>query len=201
MANVKDMFPPSNRPRVVIVAGPNGAGKSTSSMAILEPGFMVYLNPDLIARGVNPHNPEDASFAVGRVVHKMMRELMAERKSFSFETTLSGKTYVNLIKDLNELGYTTELIFFWLESPDLAVRRVAERVRDGGHNIPEETIRRRYVLGLQNFFNLYCPLVDSWKLFNNTNLDPQRIAEKTETGTQVFRPQVWQELLTQYRGK
>src|SRR5215208_2498675 len=149
---------------VVVIAGPNGAGKSTAAPALLRDvlGVTTFVNADEIARGLSGFAPEHAAVAAGRVMLARLHELADEGADFAFETTLSGRTYLGWLAGLRRTGYRVRLEYIWLSSPDLAVNRVRDRVRRGGHSIPEDTIRRRYDVSLRNFFRLYRPIADTW---------------------------------------
>ncbi len=139
-----------------IIAGPNGAGKTTLSYTILPEIFDCdeFVNPDEIAKGISPLNPEKAGIRAGRLMLQRIKELLYQGESFAFETTLSTKSYQGLVKQAGLLGYDTTLLFLTLESAELAIQRVQTRVKEGGHNIPIETIERRYSNGLINFFKI-----------------------------------------------
>lgn len=161
-----------------IIAGPNGAGKTTFAREFL-PRYAhcrEFLNADLLAAGISPFSPDTAARAAGRVLLQRMKELVQEQKDFGFETTLAGKTYRPILQDMKDRGYALHLFHRWLPSVDLAVARVAQRVQQGGHNVPDPAIRRRYDLGLRNLFDFYLPLFDSWRLFDNSTLEPRTIA-------------------------
>ena len=164
-------------PKVIIVAGPNGAGKTTFAREFLpkEAGCPVFVNADLIAAGLAPFTPESAALQAGRLMLSELKRHFAARESFAFETTLSGRSYLHLIKDWQDAGYRIKLIFLKLDSIDEAVARVAQRVQQGGHNIPEQVIRRRFKAGLANFHSYYAPLVDAWVLYDNSGRIPQLI--------------------------
>jgi predicted ABC-type ATPase len=164
-------------PRIIIIAGPNGAGKTTFAREFLpqEAGCPVFINADLIAAGLSPFAPERAALQAGRIMLQTMAQHVARRESFAFETTLSGRTYAQQIPQWQELGYRVALLFLRLPSADMAVERVAERVRQGGHDIPEATIRRRFESGLRLFYRLYLPLVDQWVIYDNAGDEPQLI--------------------------
>ena len=157
-------------PKVLIIAGPNGAGKTTFAKTFLpsEANCMRFLNADLIAAGLSPFVPEAAAIKSARLMLEEMDELTAQGESLAFETTLSGLTYIQRIKEWQKKGYHISLFFLSLDSEELAIKRVAERVLQGGHNIPEEVIRRRFKAGLNHFENDYRALVDSWALFDNS---------------------------------
>jgi predicted ABC-type ATPase len=150
----------STSPDIVAVAGPNGAGKSTVGARLLEEtlGIRQYVNADDIARGLSAFAPESAAFEAGRIMLRRMGELARRRETFAFETTLSGRGHARLIGELIAPGYSFHLIYLWLQSPELALQRVAERVRRGGHSVADAVVRRRYQRGLRNFRELYRPL-------------------------------------------
>jgi predicted ABC-type ATPase len=160
----------ANQPGVIVLAGPNGAGKSTSARALLAEtlSVMTYVNADLIAQGLSGFDPEGAAVQAGRIMLRRIRELTAQRADFAFETTLAGRTYARWLREFREDGYHLHLEYFWLVSADLAVSRVAERVRNGGHDVPEATFRQRYQRSLENFFTAYSPLMDSWRVHDNS---------------------------------
>jgi len=167
--------------KIVIIAGPNGAGKTTFAREFLpnEAGCPVFINADLIAAGLSPFQPELASLKAGRLMLKEIQEYSKRGTSFAFETTLSGRTYMRMIPEWQAQGYHVQLFFLTLPSAEMAVERVAERVRQGGHNVPEEVIRRRFILGHKNFDLLYKHLVDSWAIVRSFG-DDQQIIEWSE---------------------
>ena len=153
-----------------IIAGCNGAGKTTASYTIL-PEILEckeFVNADEIARGLSPFNPNSTSIEAGKLMLKRIRELLGREESFAIETTLATRSYINLVRQAQSMGYMVTLLFFWLRTPELALQRIAERVRNGGHDIPVSTTRRRYVSGISNLFNLYSPEVDYWMLYDNS---------------------------------
>ena len=165
-----------------IIAGCNGAGKTTASFTILPEIWhcQEFVNADEIARGLSPLNPNSMAIPAGRIMLQRIDELLAQGVSFSIETTLATRSYVQLIKRAQAEGYTVNLLFFWLESPEMAVQRVAKRVSKGGHDIPVDVIYRRYELGLKNFFQLYKDVVDTWTLVDNASNPRQVIATDEE---------------------
>jgi predicted ABC-type ATPase len=166
-------------PIVVVIAGPNGAGKTTAAQRLLKGELQVveFLNADLIARGISPFDPEGAAWAASEIMLERMDRLAAKRISFGLETTLAARALAPRIRDLVDLGYTFHLIFLYVATADLAVGRVADRVRAGGHNVPADIIHRRYAAGLKNFFELYRPLATTWQIFDNSrNFDIGLIA-------------------------
>lgn len=166
-----------NELKVVIIAGPNGAGKTTFARDFLpnEAHCQRFINADLIAAGLSPFLPEAAAVHAGRLMLEEMDIQVRKRRSFAFETTLSGRMYARKIPEWQLLGYHVKLIFLQLSNPDVAVARVAARVAQGGHNIPEEVIRRRVKLGLHNFENIYKRLVDTWILYDNSGNVPRLV--------------------------
>lgn len=163
-------------PQAVVFAGPNGSGKSTSASVLLPPGFR-FINADLIAQELTGHSGTGADLRAGRLLLQRIEMLEEQRKDFALETTLATAMLSRRITRLRENGYEAHLVFFWLPSDDLAVQRVAARVRAGGHNVPEDTIRRRFERGLALLFNTYIGLFDTWRIYDNSSLsDPQLIA-------------------------
>ena len=161
--------------KIVIIAGPNGAGKTTFAREFLpnEAGCPIFINADLIAAGLSPFQPELAAVKAGRLMLEEIREHSRHGASFAFETTLAGRTYARMIPDWQAEGYHVKLFFLTLPSAEMAIARVAERVRQGGHNVPEEVVRRRFTAGRTNFDIMYRQLVDSWALFDNAGDEPQ----------------------------
>lgn len=158
-------------PTLYIIAGCNGAGKTTASYSVL-PDLLEcreFVNADEIAKGLSPFNPESVAIEAGKLMLQRINLLLSKGKTFAIETTLATRSYATLVSRAHECSYNVVLLFFWLPSPEMAVIRVAKRVSEGGHNIPTETIYRRYWLGLQNFFNIFTPIVDSWMFFDNEN--------------------------------
>jgi predicted ABC-type ATPase len=162
-----------------IIAGCNGAGKTTASFTILPEmlNCKEFVNADSIAAGLSPFNPESVSIEAGKLMLSRVHELMGARVDFAFETTLASRSYVSLVKSAQEVGYKVTLLFIWIDSPATAIQRVAERVAKGGHNIPSETIERRYYRGLFNLINLYIPICNTWMVINNEAITPEPVAE------------------------
>ncbi|MDE6012908.1 MAG: zeta toxin family protein [Prevotella sp.] len=161
-----------------IISGCNGAGKTTASYTVL-PEILdcrEFVNADEIARGLSPFNPESVAIEAGRLMLQRIEELLGKDVTFSIETTLATKSYINLVRNAQKQGYSVKLLFFWLRNPELAIQRVAERVENGGHNIPESIIRRRYIAGISNLFRLFMNEVDSWVIFDNSENPRKQIA-------------------------
>ena len=161
-----------------IISGCNGAGKTTASYTVL-PDILdcrEFVNADEIARGLSPFNPESVSIEAGRLMLQRIEDLLAKDKTFSIETTLATKSYINLVRRAQAKGYTVRLLFFWLNSPELALLRIAERVAKGGHNIPEPVVRRRYVVGIRNLIRLFMNEVDYWVIYDNSEYPAVQVA-------------------------
>ncbi len=161
----------THTPKILILAGPNGAGKTTFAREIVrkELGFKHFINADLIAAGMSPFEPELAAIAAGRVMLDQIRHLTKARENFVLETTLSGLSYARHIVQWKKLGYQVTLTFLSLPSAAIAISRVKNRVKQGGHSIPKEVIKRRFLAGRENFNTIYKDLVDHWVLFDNTD--------------------------------
>jgi len=166
-------------PNLYIIAGCNGAGKTTASFTVLPEMLNCdeFINADGIARGLSPFNPDRAAIDAGRLMLAKIDDLLLKQKDFAFETTLATKSYAKTITRAQKNGYLITLVFFWLDSVDLAIERVKTRVLEGGHNIPNAVITRRYFSGLNNLFNLYIPICDYWMVFNNSKTPSELIAE------------------------
>ncbi len=186
--------------KLYVIAGCNGAGKTTASYTIL-PEILdckEFVNADEIARGLSPFQPEKVAIQAGRLMLNRIKTLVCLGESFALETTLATKSYMNLIDEAKEKGYQITLLFFWLRSVDLAIMRVKNRVQEGGHNIPEDVIKRRYVSGLKNFFDLYLPIVDNWLLVNNSGESYEIVAENTLEGVEVSNELIWNKIRKDY---
>ena len=164
--------------KIVIIAGPNGAGKTTFAQEFLpqEAGCPDFINADLISRGLSPFAPERAALQAGRIMLSEIARRASRGESFAFETTLSGRNYARHIPRWRRAGYHVKMIFLRLPSADLAVARVRGRVAQGGHDVPEAVVRRRFEAGARNFLELYRGLVSSWALYDNSGPAPRLIA-------------------------
>ncbi len=185
-------------PKIILIAGCNGAGKSTLAPHLLRDTFGLtdYVNADTIAQGLSAFAPETVALEAGRVMLKRLRDLARRRENFAFESTLAARFYASWIERLKQQGYEFDLFFIWLNSPELAIRRVEERVKLGGHSIDEITIRRRYARGLKNFFGLYQPLANSWTAYDNSaSGNPLLVADKQEDAPpQIHDAALWEKL-------
>ena len=178
---------------VYIIAGPNGSGKTTFATQFL-PEYVHctnFVNADLIAKGLSPFNPAAAAIKAGRLVLQQIDEYSDQNIEFAFETTLSGKSYIPLIKELKSKQYTSHLFFLWVPSAQLSITRIKERVKEGGHHVPSDDVRRRYKRSIVNFFDLYESLVDSWMFFDNSLTTPQLIAKKQLQQVEIFNGQLF----------
>ncbi len=169
----------SSEKKILIIAGPNGAGKTTFAREFLpnEANCPVFVNADLIAAGLSPFQPEVAAVRAGRIMMEQLHDYVRRGTSFAFETTLSGRGYARLIPQWRQAGYMVKLFFLQLPNLEVAIARVQQRVREGGHNVPEEVVRRRFHSGWRNFNDLYKPLVNVWFLFDNSDPEPVLLAE------------------------
>ena len=188
-------------PNLYIIAGPNGAGKTTASYSILPEmlGCVNFVNADEIARGLSPFAPDTVDIQAARIMLQRIDELLGQKVDFAIETTLATRSYVQLVKRAQALGYKVHLVFFCLETPEQAIQRVAQRVSNGGHNIPKDVIRRRFKAGLHNLINLYLPICDSALVYNNAHGDAILVAEQVGTcgQLQLYEQEMWNQLLLQ----
>ena len=166
-------------PRCIVIAGPNGAGKTTFAKEFLpkEASVVHFVNADLIASGLSPFDPTLAGRTPGRLVPQELDRLAHGRKNFAFESTLSGLTYVQRLKNLKLAGYRIEIIFLWLPSPRVALRRIAMRVRQGGHDVPRHEVLRRFDRDWKNFHAVYRSLAATWSVYDNSEDVPRLIEE------------------------
>ena len=174
-------------PRLYIISGCNGSGKTTASYTLL-PELLdctEFVNSDEFAKSLSPFSPESAYIMASRYMLKKIQYLFDRREDFCLETTLATRSLIKMVRSAQEKGYFVTVIYFWLNSPDMAVERVAKRVAAGGHNIPEETIRRRYSVGLNYFFNVYMPVCDKWILADNSEPPFKVVAEGSKKGMQI----------------
>ena len=187
-----------HHPLVVIVAGPNGAGKTTASCHLLQGALGVndFVNADAIASGLSAFQPESIAIEAGRAMLARLRELADARADFAFETTLASRSFAPWLEKLKADGYRSHLTFVSLRTAELAVNRVALRVKTGGHHVPEETVRRRYAGGLKNFFDLYRGIVDSWEMYDNSSVSSPRLIAAGEAGLpeQIHEAAAWKHL-------
>lgn len=170
-------------PEIFVLSGPNGAGKSTTAMVLVPEslGIQEFVNADLIAKGLSPFAPASSAIEAGKLMLKRIRDLRTQRKSFAFETTLASRFYLRFLPEAQHAGFLVHIIYIWLSSVELALSRVALRVRQGGHDVPADVVERRYMRGLRNFFDSYQPLADTWTLCDNSG-DELVIVARGEMG-------------------
>ncbi len=181
------------QPTVVVIAGPNGAGKSTAAPYLLKQalGILEFVNADQIAAGLSAYAPETVAFEAGRIMLQRLRTLAAAQVSFAFESTLSSRTFALFLARCKAQGYKVHIFYVALPSAELAIQRVALRVKLGGHNIPPDDITRRFQRSLHNLFELYLPLADHWSVLNNASGTLASIAHGTARRTFIEDPDKW----------
>jgi predicted ABC-type ATPase len=195
------MLTEAANPSLYIIAGPNGAGKTTFAREFL-PEFAEcghFVNADLIAVGLSPFAPEAVAIQAGRLMLEGIRHLAQQRQDFSFETTLSGKSYMPMLREFQQEGYSIHLSYLWLNDVQLAVNRVAARLRDGGHSIPEDVVRRRFHRGLYHFVHDYGPLVNSWTLFDNSQGAVRMVAFTRASTLTILDQETYRQILEAVR--
>lgn len=178
-----------------IISGCNGAGKTTASFTVLPEilNCREFVNADEIARGISPFKPESVAIQAGKIMLNRIDELLLQKVDFAIETTLTTKSYLNTIRKARALGYQVTLLFFWLNDVELAIERVKTRVLEGGHNIPEDVIRRRYAKGMQNLPQ-FINYADFWFVLNNSNEELGFIAEGNKSEITIFEKEIWKKL-------
>jgi len=187
------------KPNLYIIAGPNGSGKTTFAREFL-PKYAKcnnFINADLIAQGLSPFSPQTSAIHAGRLVLKQIDDFSNRKIDFGFETTLSGKTYLSLLKLLRSKGYFIRLFFLWVPDPRLSLARIKERVSLGGHDVPKEDVLRRFDRSISNFLKIYEPFLDAWDLFDNSASRPRLIAKKNG-GFEIFDQKLF-EAITKLR--
>jgi predicted ABC-type ATPase len=184
-------------PQIIVLGGPNGAGKTTAAKGILSDVLQLgeFVNADYIAQGLAGFAPERAAFAAGRIMLRRLDELARQRASFAFETTMASKTFIPWLERRIAEGFECHFFYFWLSSAELAIRRVRSRVRQGGHAIPEDVVRRRYGRSLTNFVGHYLPIATSARVYDNSrNGDPRLIAVCAPSGHTIHLPAIWRRI-------
>ena len=190
-------------PNLYIVAGPNGSGKTTFARRFL-PEYarcLEFINADYIAGGLSPFAPEKAAVEAGKIMLRRFKELAARKRDFGFETTLAGATLVRQIEILKSQGYRIHTFYLWVASPELALQRIADRVRNGGHDVPEAVVRRRLDKSLRNLLRLYLPLADTWIIFDNSFELPLMVAYWDSVKLNIVNPEAYAALQEQGKAK
>ena len=181
------------QPLVYVIGGPNGAGKTTFAREFLPAANVVeFLNADLLAAGLSPFQPGAMAVRSARLLLSRWRELMDQRRNFGFESTLSGRTYAGMLKQARAAGYEVRICYLWLPNVSMSLRRVRQRVRKGGHDVPEIDLRRRFFPSVQNFFSLYLPLADEALLFNAAGHPPQLVARWQGGQSKLIEPKIYE---------
>lgn len=184
-------------PRLFILSGCNGSGKTTASYTLLPEMLECtqFVNSDEFAKSLSPFDPGKASVVASRYMLMKIRYLLERKADFSVETTLATRSLVGIINSAKELGYTITLLYFWLSSPEMAITRVRRRVNAGGHNIPENVVRRRYFMGLKYLFETYIPLCDHWILADNSQSPFTVVAEGSKDETSIKNQNTYDKIL------
>lgn len=184
--------------KILMIAGPNGAGKTTTASTLLPEFKKIYefVNADEIAHAMAPLHPESVALTASKLMIKRLRELFSLNKNFAFETTASGINYLKLLIEAQKKGYKVYLLFIWISSPEQAINRVMGRVAQGGHNIPHETIKRRYYAGLKNLVRHYLPLVDCAMIVDNTLLAKRKLIaiKRDKSDLQIMDLNIWEDI-------
>ncbi len=183
-----------------IIAGPNGAGKTTFAREFLPKYAQAphFINADLIAQGLSPFSPASVAVRAGKIMLDEIRRSADRGQSFGFETTLSGKAHLRLVQELREFGYRIHLFYLWIASAELAISRIKTRVAKGGHDVPQDIVRRRFERSLFNFFQHYRFLVNSWMLVDNSTITPTVIASEQTGALHIIDTELYYRLVAQY---
>lgn len=182
---------------IYIIAGPNGSGKTTFAKEFL-PDYAKcpnFINADLIAGGLSPFSPQTVAIKSGRIVLSQIHDFAAKGADFAFETTLSGKSYINLFHKMKDRNYKLHLFFLWIPTADFAIARIKDRVAEGGHDVPANDVRRRFYHGIYNFFKYYKSIADSWTLFDNSGTMPNIIAKGKNGHLEIFKDDVFNNII------
>lgn len=187
------------QPHVYIIAGSNGSGKTTFALEYIPKyaGQVDFINADLIARGLSPLDADKMAFRASRIFLDRIREVSESKIDFAFETTLSGRAYVHALRKMKDLGYQITMFYLWIPNYHLAIRRIKGRVLEGGHNVPESIVRRRFTRTLKNLFHVYYPVIDRLVIFDNSLREPHMVFEKTEGGTRRLDPDLCDKIMSE----
>ncbi|HPR61300.1 MAG TPA: zeta toxin family protein [Prolixibacteraceae bacterium] len=190
-------------PNLYVISGCNGAGKTTASYTVLPEMLQCneFVNVDEIAKGLSPFNPDRAAIEAGRLMLNKMNKLVDKKHDFAFETTLSPRSYVNMVSMAKEAGYHVTLLYFWLNTVELAIERVKSRVHEGGHDVAVPVIKRRYSAGLVNLFERYIPISDFWMIFDNSGIRASLVAEgHFNNSRKIKNNTIFEQILKTYAG-
>lgn len=190
------------RPTCYVIAGPNGAGKTTFAMEFLPgiAGCRDFINADLIARGLSPLNVEAAAIDAGRLFLRQVHAQIGAGRDFAFETTLSGLGYIKLMRELRNRGYAIRFYYLWIPSVQLTLKRIAERVKRGGHDIPSDVAVRRYRKGVVNLFRHYLGLTDYCAIFDNSSTAPLLVYEQADGYQRIIVEETFRRIEQQAEG-
>jgi len=185
-------------PQIIVVSGPNGAGKSTFAYNLLlsEFGITEFVNADTIAKGISAYNYENVAFEAGRIMLQRLRQLLVQHKDFAFETTLSAKSFIPFLSEAKLNGYKIVIVYFWVESAELAIDRINQRVNEGGHSVKREIVKRRYKRSVHNFRTDYIKIADEWMLFNNSEDEPVLVAKKIDVEVDIYLNNLFDHIMT-----
>lgn len=173
---------------MIVIAGPNGSGKTTFARKYLK-NYLFYgefVNADLISQGISPLNPEKAAMEAGKLMLRKIKSLAVKKIDFSFETTLAGRAYLNIFREIRKNGYRIDVVYLYIPAPDFSIQRIRERVKHGGHNVEDADVRRRFYRGLYNLFNVYWDIADGIEILDNSGLAPETVASKNAVSLRVF---------------
>ena len=186
-------------PEIYVFGGCNGSGKTTLATKVLSTvnNEVQFVNADIIAASLNPNDVDSAAIQASRIMLQRLQHLAQENLDFAFETTLAARTFAKFLRSCKAKGYTINLIYIWLSSPELAISRVARRVASGGHNIPQDTIVRRYERGRKNFVELYLPIADNFQVYDNSENDNSLISYRSSPNPRitVFNSDIWNQII------
>jgi len=186
---------PQRKPTIHLIAGCNGSGKTTFALDYLpnEVKCLRFLNPDEIARGLSPLDPAAGAFKAARLLLREVRDSVRRRETFGLESTLSGRAYLRLLRQARRAGFRIQIHYLWLPTVALALRRIRQRVRKGGHDVPEADVRRRFARSLRHFVTDYVPLAHRWAVWDNQTSPPRLLADSQTCSQEDLQRILWPE--------